>query len=705
MRTALKTGLSRAKSCALLLAITSASLTANAQTEERIYAPKETVVDTFFQSYIVPDDYRWMENTSNEALAGWLKEEHKASRKYINKARLKTNAYPQIERYSSAHFDNPYKMGKYYFYRAYSSYLKASCLFIQDRVDGPSEVLIDPTYISTKDEVKLHDFELSADSKYIAYTFGRNGSDWRELMVMNVDDHVNLKDHLTNLKFSNIAWRGNGFYYQTTEQEGEFGKIATEQIYYHVLGTEQSEDQLVFKRNASDYSLHFMTTSNERYLVISEQSDRLGYASAYYIDFNSPMPAIRPFISKSATGFTILDSHGDELIFTTLSDDDVRTVYAINPAQPKAIRQLVPEFQDSYLRQVIPLENDLVATYSSNQVPMLTVFDYQGNLKYKLELPAGTSLRNLSAEYYDSELLFTMNGYTFPPIPYTFNLKTYRKELLKATEISYTYDEFVTEQIEYPAADGTLIPMLLVHQKDMKLDGQNPVILKAYGGFGITSVPSFDPGIVYFVKKGGVFAFAGIRGGGDKGPEWAAAGRGRHKQTSFDDFADAARFLIKENYTRPDKLASIGGSNGGLVVAATAMQHPELFKAVVPEAAPMDMLRFENFTIGVFHTNEYGTVADSASFVRMSNYSPYHLIQDDVNYPSMFIRTGDNDDRVPPFHSYKFTAAMQARDAQQNPIILQVNEDEGHSGSNNYNDLLERDADIYSFIMNELDAN
>ena len=244
--------------------------------------------------------------------------------------------------------------------------------------------------------------------------------------------------------------------------------------------------------------------------------------------------------------------------------------------------------------------------------------------------------------------------------------------------------------------------MILVYNKELKQNGSNPTILQAYGGFGIVNQPSFDPGIVYFIKQGGIYAFANIRGGGDKGIDWARKGRGIYKQNSFDDFIAAAEFLIKNNYTSAEKLAATGTSNGGLVVATAAIQRPDLFRAVVPVVAPLDMIRFEKFTVGHWHTDEYGTVSDSVGFKRLLSYSPYHNIKNGVNYPSMLVITSENDDRVPPFHSYKFVAKLQNRDVQTNPVILKVEKASGHYGASTFMSNMKEKADIYGFIMYEL---
>ena len=374
----------------------------------------------------------------------------------------------------------------------------------------------------------------------------------------------------------------------------------------------------------------------------------------------------------------------------------------IDPLKPFNWREIAPDYTESLLQNVIPFDDRIVAVYQNNQHPIITVFDYSGAVLYNLKLPVATSVDGFSGQGTDEELLYSFKSYTIPPVVYKFNIKTFKSELTKQTSVTFGWKNIEYKEVEYLSKDSVLVPMILVYEKGIKMDGTNPTILEAYGGFGIVAQPSFDPGIVYFIKHGGIYAFANIRGGGDKGKDWARKGRGIYKQNSLDDFISAAEYLIQNKYTSKEKLASTGSSNGGLVVAATAIQRPDLFKAVVPVVAPLDMLRFEKFTVGHWHTDEYGTVKDSLSFTKLLNYSPYQNVKEGINYPSMLVITSDNDDRVPPFHSYKFVAKLQNRSIQKNPVILKVEKKSGHNGASTLLAGVKEKADIYGFIMYEL---
>jgi prolyl oligopeptidase len=576
-------------------------------------------------------------------------------------------------------------------------------LFYKSALKYDAELLVDPNFISRKDKIMLKGYYVSGDSKLLAYQFSRNGSDWAEVKVVNLQYATHKEDHLTGLKFSDIAWLGNGFYYSTVFQDSEFGETIRQQVYYHEIGTEQKEDKLIFERkNNPKASFDFLTTSNERYFVLKEKDEQVGKVNVFYIDYNAETPYLRPLILNLKENIYILDSHEGKFIVETIHDSKKGSIVEIDPANPYNWRSIIPEYAEALLMYIIPFADRLVTVYQLNQHPILAVYDYEGSLLYKLDFPVATSLGGFNGEFYDEELLFNYASYTIPPVVYKFNIKNFQKELTKQTTVTFDFNKIVYKEVEYLSEDSIRVPMILVYEKGLELNGENPTILKAYGGFGSVEQPYFDPGIVYFVKKGGVFAFANIRGGGDKGIDWARDGRGDKKQNSFDDFIAAAEYLINSKYTNSEKLAITGASNGGLVVAAAAMQRPDLFKAVVPVVAPLDMLRFEKFTIGHFHTDEYGTVQDSSGFKNLFSYSPYHNIKQDVNYPSFLIVTAENDDRVPPFHSYKFTARMQNRAAQTNPIMLKTEKKAGHNGANTFYSTIEETADIFGFIMNEL---
>jgi len=398
----------------------------------------------------------------------------------------------------------------------------------------------------------------------------------------------------------------------------------------------------------------------------------------------------------------VIDSHEGKLIASTAYNADNYCIIEFDPENPMEWRIIAPNYDEAILLRAIPFQDRIVTVYQADHRSVLTIIDYSGEILYTLELPIASSVGKFSGNWDEDEMLFSFSSYTIPPVVYKFNIRSFYKELIKQTGVTFDYEKIFYEEVECFSEDSVSIPMIIVYKEGLVRDGSNPTILKAYGGFGSVVRPSFNPGIVHFVMNGGVFVFAKIRGGGDKGFEWAEAGKGDHKQTSFNDFIAVAEYLIDENYTNSDKLAATGASNGGLVVAAAAIQRPDLFKVVVPVVAPLDMIRFEEFTVGQYHRDEYGTVDDSTGFANLYSYSPYHNIKEDINYPSMLIITSENDDRVPPFHSYKFTALLQHNGSQQNPILLKIEEDAGHYGASTRKSNDKELSDLFGFIMYEL---
>ena len=673
------------------------------QESEQPVMKVSSTVDTFYTKYRVEDKYRWLEDIQSADTKEWMERQDKLCKNYLSKVSNKTSSFNSIDTYTYAEYNNPIKKGNYYFTFAYYNAFGVPALFSQTTLKENPQMLVDPVFISGKDQITLGEYSVSKDSKLLAYQFSRNGSDWKEVKVMDLQSGMNMKDHLKGLKFSPLEWQGNGFFYSTFAQDQQFGETHGQRVFYHRIGTEQQQDSLIFEKKSNPSArFDYLMTSDERYFVLKDFNELSGKTTIFYIDYKSEHPTLKPLLTNLKYNLQILDSHDGKFIARTTKASNNGSIVEIDPLKPLSWREIAPDFTESVLMDVIPFTDRIVAVYQTNQHPIITVFDYSGAVLYNLKFPVATSISGFSGQSTDDELLYSFNSYTIPPVVYKFNIKTFKSELTKQTAVTFDWKTIEYKEVEYRTKDSTLVPMILVYGKGIKLDGTNPTILKAYGGFGAVVKPSFDPGIVYFIKHGGIYAFANIRGGGDKGREWANKGRGKYKQNSFDDFISAAEYLIKNKYTCPDKLASTGASNGGLVVAATAIQRPDLFKAVVPVVAPLDMLRLEKFTVGPWHTDEYGTVKDSLSFTKLLDYSPYHNVKENVNYPSMLVVTSDHDDRVPPLHSYKFVAKLQNRSAQRNPVILKIEKNSGHYGASTMITKVKERADIYGFIMYEL---
>lgn len=676
----------------------------NGQLLEYPATPKQPVTDSFYTTTIC-DEYRWLENIYDEKTQSWIDEQNKLTRKTLRKAAMQLNSFGAIDSYAYVKYDNPIKKGDYFFKYAYHTNVTSPALFYQTSINGQPAMLVDPAMISAKQNILIQNYSVSGDSKYLAYQFSRDGSDWGEIKVVNLKTGNHIKDYLKNVKFSNIAWKDDGFYYSRYPEE-ELGKTIGQQIFYHKIGTSQQEDKLIFRRsNNPEAFFSVTTTEDERFFLLKEEDEKKGLINIFYIDFQSQMPALRPLLTRLGLdeNLNIIDNHGQMFIATSFKDNNNGMIVKIDPANPREWKVIVPEYESALLLETKLLHDKIIAIYQANRKQQIVVFNYQGKLLHAINLPFGYSAKGFNGKKTDEELLFSYAGYTQPKIIYKFNTASFEMKPLRATVVNFDFTQFETKELEYTSFDGTKVPLFMIYHKETDITTENPLLLTAYGGFGSVSTPGFNPGIVHFLKEGGIYGYANIRGGGDKGKEWALKGRGKYKQNSFNDFIAAAEFVINNNYTSSNKLAITGGSNGGLVVGVAMTQRPELFKVAVPVVAPFDMIRFEKFTIGHFHTDEYGSVSDSAGFCNLMSYSPLHNIGEDVNYPATLIMTSDHDDRVPPLHSYKFAAKLQSRKAQKNPVLLRVEKGAGHYGATgSFKRYLQEQADMYDFILYHL---
>lgn len=650
----------------------------------------------------VTDDYRWFEDMNNEKVKIWIEQQNDLSKKHLRKATAKHDAHIMIEKYANITFSKPVRDGEYYFGVAWG-YTGNPELYYKSRLRGEWESLIDFNYNFGNDRIDLRNYMVSGNSKYMAYSISRNGSEWEEIQIINLTTRNRLKDHLINVKFSSIAWKDDGFYYCRFDREKELNISVGQKIYYHKLGEDQANDQLIIGEDNSLKIYSCMTSYDEQFFIINENNDAKNIYSIYYIDFTSGINTIRPlFVNQSNNNMIdIQDAHNGKLIGIANGKNN-GMVIEINPANPINPRLIVPEYSDALLIRGLVMKNNLILVYQSNQNYFIDVNDYDGNLLKTLSMPLACSVNGFFGMPDDEEVVFYLSSYYIPPNVYTLNVNTYKTKILDNTKLRFDHTKFEIKSEIYTSKDGTKVPIFIMYKKGLKLDGNNPALLKAYGGFGGVDMPSFDPGIVYILEKGCVYAFANIRGGGDLGLEWELEGKGLKKQNSIDDFIWAAEYLIKNNYTNPSKLGITGRGNGGLIAAAAMIQRPELYRVVMPDFARTDMIRFEKFTVESYLTSEYGSVNDSLDFRNLLSYSPFHNIDKDVNYPSVFLLTAENDNRIPPFHSYKFAAALQNGDNQENLILLKVMPDMGHSGTNSHYEFIKRKEDLYSFFFNEV---
>ena len=686
------------------------------QEYKAIITRKEPVIDTFYNNYIIEDDYRWMEQVNTDEMHQWIKKENRQSKKYLARLKNRSKLWDEIDKYRKYEAKTFVEhIPKYQFRMIFNDEAGSAMLQIKladdpdraFRTEDPSRhayrTLVDPNEISNTDFINITGYWVSENEDYLAYQYNRNGSDKHEVKIITLPEGRELPDHLDNIMFSNLLWYKNGFFYSSYESKNDFGITTNQKVYYHQLGTGQFADTLVFMRpRFPDNEYSYRLTKDKRFFILKEKYvDREKY-NIFYFNLKTDHFRVKPLLINLKNDIEIFAYRDGKFLGYSGLLTGNGMIVEVDAANPMKWKALTPPFSEAVLTQAKFLPDKIVAIYQTAKQPVLTVLSYSGVVLSTLKMPLGTKGNLGDFDKVNDEFYFSYESFIVPPITNRINLSTYEVEPYKKTKVHFDFSNLAIEQVEYPSNDSVMVPMTLVYKKDIRRDGRNPALLKAYGGFGVVSLPHFDPGVVAFVEHGGVYAFAYIRGGGEKGKKWAEAGRGLHKQQSFSDFIEAAEYLIKEKYTRPDKLAIYGASNGGLVVAAAAMQRPDLFRVVIPRVAPFDMLRFEKFTVGHIWKDEYGSVSDSAGFVNLLHYSPYANIKKGINYPTMLIITSDNDDRVPPFHSYKFAARMQSRPLQLNPVLLKVEKQAGHYGNQTYRGMWKSIIDLYSFVLGSL---
>ena len=673
-------------------------------------ADKVNTVDVYFGTKVA-DPYRWLENDTSAQTAAWVAAENKVTQEYLSKIPFRGALLKRLTDVANYEkIGTPFKKhGKYYFYRN-DGLQNQSVLYVQDSLKGEPRVFLDPNKLSADGTVALTGTSFSHDGKYVAYTISRSGSDWTEIYVLNAADGTPLEDHIVWAKFTSATWHGDGFYYSAydaPEKGKEFSNMnENHKIYYHKLGTPQSADRLVYENKA--YPKRFYSASvsdDETLLFVYESGDGAGNA-LYVKDLTKPDAPLTAMATDMKYQYYPVETiDGKTYIFTNYGAPRYRIMAttADKPAQ-KDWTEVVAEGQ-SVLSGVQVIGGKLLLTYDKDVANHAYVYSLDGKMEHEVKLP-GLGSVGFSGDKDDRECFFTFTSFTIPGAVYRYDIGQNTYSLLRAPKVDFDSDGFITEQVFYPSKDGTRIPMFLTYKKGLKHDGRNPVYLYGYGGFNIGLNPSFSSSRIPFLESGGIYAQANLRGGGEYGEEWHQAGTKMKKQNVFDDFIAAAEWLIKNGYTGKDKIAIVGGSNGGLLVGACMTQRPDLFRVAVPQVGVMDMLRYHKFTIGWNWASDYGTSDDSKEmFEYLKSYSPLHNLKKGTRYPATLVTTADHDDRVVPAHSFKFAATLQECNDGTHPTLIRIDSKAGHGAGKPMSKVLEEQADIYGFIMYNLGMN
>jgi prolyl oligopeptidase len=669
---------------------------------------KSDVVYTYFGEDVA-DPYHWLENDTSKETEAWVKAQNEVTFAYLNGIEFRDDIRDRLEKiWDYPKQSAPYHIADKYLYYKNDGLQNQSVLYIKDNIEDEGRILLDPNKLSDDGTVALAGSSMSNDGKYLAYGISRSGSDWKEYFVKDIESGNDLSDHLQWIKFSGVAWYGDGFFYSRFPEPKEGDELSgmnkDNRIYYHKLGDNQSDDRLIYEDPENDaWSFSPGVTDDEAYLIISVSESTSGNA-LYLKDLNAENAEIEKIVTDFDHDFWVLDHIDGKLIVMTNYEAPKYKLITIDPENPEKENweDLISEM-DYVLRGVSPIGGKLIARYMKDAHTVVKVFDMNGNYLYDVDIPVLGTVSGFGGEREDMETFYTVTSFTTPATIYRYDIENNESELYQSSEIDFDETKYETKQVFYESKDGTEIPMFIVHKKGIELDGNNPALLYGYGGFNISLTPSFGITRLIWLEQGGVYAMANLRGGGEYGEDWHKAGTKMQKQNVFDDFIAAAEYLIDEDYTSSEKLAIMGGSNGGLLVGAVTNQRPDLFQVAIPAVGVMDMLRYHLFTIGKYWASDYGTSEDSKEmFEYLRAYSPIHNIESGKDYPAVLVKTADHDDRVVPAHSFKYIATLQEHYKGENPVMIRIETKAGHGAGKPTQKIIDEYADVYAFIFDNM---
>ena len=661
-------------------------------------------VDVYFGTEVA-DPYRWLENDTSAETEAWVAAENAVTQAYLNSLPMRDKLAKRLTGLMNYEkIGAPVKHhGKWYFYRN-DGLQNQYVIYEMDSLGGESRVWLDPNTFSDDGTVALTGTYWSNDGKYMAYTISRSGSDWQEIYVLDMATGALMDDHIEWVKFSGASWCGNGFYYSTYDrpEEGkEFSSINEGmKIYYHTIGTPQSEDQLFYSNPQEPLRFYSVSVNEEETLMFLAEGGAGTWNNLYVRDLRHPGSSFVTLADGMRYTYEPLYDEDNTLWLFTTDNAPKGRVMKVDLRQPEREHwtEVIPE-QENLISEVDVINRQFVVGLMKDACTHAYVYTLDGELRHEVQLPMAGSAY-FTGEEKEDYCFFGFTSFTCPGTIYRYDMEQNSYTLYNQPKVQFDPEQYVSEQLFFASKDGTRVPMFVVHKKGIKLNGENPTLLYGYGGFNISLTPSFEAMRIPWLEHGGVYAVVNLRGGGEYGEQWHEAGTRMNKQNVFDDFIAAAEYLIEKGYTRPEKLAIEGGSNGGLLVGACMTQRPELFQVAIPHVGVMDMLRYHLFTIGWNWAGDYGTSADSKEmFEYLLAYSPLHNIQPGVAYPATLITTADHDDRVVPAHSFKFAARLQACQAGDKPVLIRIDTKAGHGGGKPLAKRIEESADIYAFIF------
>lgn len=678
------------------------STSASAQGIQYPKADKDGTVDNYFGTEVA-DPYRWLEDDTSAKTAAWVEAENKITNAYLSKIPFRQKLLKRLTEVANYEkLSAPRKHhGRWYFYKN-DGLQNQYVMYVMDQLGGTPRVFLDPNKLSTDGTVALQGVYFSNNGKYAAYTISRSGSDWQEFYVIDLKTGQLTTDHIEWAKFSGAAWQGDGFYYSAYDaptQGKEFSNVNEGmKIYYHKIGTPQSDDVL-FYQNPAQPKRFYTVSVNEEETMMFLYEDGAGAGNTLFVrDLRKPNSQFIQMTADMDYRYTPLYTEGEKIyLFTNYGAPRNRIMTAdIKRPGINDWQELIAE-QQNVLNNADVINRQLILTYSQDASDHAYLYGLDGRQIREVKLPSVGSV-GFTGDEHEPECFYTFTSFTVPGTIYRYDLATGESTLYAKPNVKFQQEDYTSEQVFFQSKDGTRIPMFLTYKKNVK--SPRPVYLYGYGGFNIALVPSFSANRIPFLEQGGIYAQVTLRGGSEYGEEWHLAGTKMQKQNVFDDFIAAAEWLIHEGYTTNEKIAIVGGSNGGLLVGACMTQRPDLFRVAIPQVGVMDMLRYHKFTIGWNWASDYGTSEDSREmFEYLRGYSPLHNLKPGTSYPATLVTTADHDDRVVPAHSFKFAATLQECHKGTNPVLIRIDTKAGHGGGKPLAKILEEQADIYSFIL------
>jgi len=686
----------------------SACQTSNPSQNSMISYPetrKDSVVDTYFGTE-VPDPYRWLEDDRAAETEAWVKDQNAVTKDYLAQIPYRESLEDRLtELLNYPRVSSPRKVGEVYFFSKNDGLQNQAVIYVQKGLDAEPEVFIDPNKLSENGTVAIGLLGASEDNTLMAYSRSEAGSDWSTIRIKDIATGEDLDDQIDWVKFSGTSWYGDGFFYSGYPKPAEGTEFSAtseyQSVYFHKLGTPQSADLLIYTDSENPNRYHNAgLTEDKQYMILYKRTGTDGFET-WYKPTDLKQGGFKPIYEGFGNKTMVIDHHqGNFILMTDVDAPNYRVVTAPvrNPIEANW-KDLIPQ-QPEVLQGITKAGGRLFASYLKDATSRIYHYNYEGEDKKELPLPGIGSAGVAGGKKEDTQIFYAFSSYVQPPSIFSYDLTTDESKLFFQPELKFNPEDFTVKQEFFESKDGTKVPIFIVHQKGLELDGDRPTYLYAYGGFNISLTPSFSASTLVLLENGGVFAVANLRGGGEYGEEWHQAGMLDKKQNVFDDFIAAAEHLIDQKYTRSERLAIAGGSNGGLLVGACMTQRPDLYAVCFPAVGVMDMLRYHKFTVGWGWVPEYGNAENSeAEFQNLYSYSPLHNLKPGVSYPATMVTTADHDDRVVPAHSFKYAAQLQASHEGSNPVLIRIETDAGHGAGKPISKIIEEQADKWAFMF------